>query len=117
MPEPWTWKDRITVYGSLALIVVLVFLPFLDQRIRHYQRIENRVAKWATDYELSSEQIKKITVIEKEFHRHELPLAIGIPPSAEREDLHVRDIAAVMGDEHSERFLLRELSRRQSQDH
>ena len=116
-PEPWTWKDRVSVFGSLTVAVLLVFIPFMDQRVRHNQRIDERVSRWAKAYDLDEHQIRKITNIERAFHRHELPFSTESDPSADKGDLHIRDIAAVMERETSELFLLRERSAPPSEDH
>jgi hypothetical protein len=116
-PEPWTWKDRVSVFGSLTVVVLLVFIPFMDQRVKHNQRIDERVSRWAKAYDLNEHQIKKITNIEKAFHRHELPFSTEPKPSDDKGDLHLRDIASVMDGNRSEIFLLQERSAPPSQDH
>lgn len=107
-PEPWTWKDKLSVWGVLVGVSILILTPFLDQSIKYRQRIDRRIERWKADYHLSDEQARQIRELEQEHHKSESPLSMSSNPTAGEVQAHNQRIAGFMSEADARRFLQRE---------
>jgi hypothetical protein len=107
-PEPWTWKDKLSVWGALAGLSIVILIPFLDQRIKYRQRIDRRIECWKVDYHLSDEQARQIRELELDHHKSESPLSASSNPTVGEVQAHNRRIADIMSETDGNRFLERE---------
>lgn len=67
--SPWTWKDKLSVWGTLGGVMLLVFIPFFDRYMDLRNLIEDRLKSWRNEYHLSDQQVDEIRRIERDFHR------------------------------------------------
>jgi hypothetical protein len=65
---PWTWKDHAFLWGAVSGLMLLVFLPFLDQYIQGRHQIASRMNAWREQYPLSAAKMDKIEELEREYH-------------------------------------------------
>jgi hypothetical protein len=107
-PEAWTWREKASVWGSLAALGVLALIPFADQSIKYHRSIEQRLENWKTDYHLSNETVEKLRVIELAYHDFESPLSTARQPLASEAEAHGQEIAKHLAPEHARVFLERE---------
>ena len=104
-PAPWTWKEKLSVWGTIAGVMLLTLIPFFDQSVKHRQRIDKRIERWKAVYQLSDEQGNKVREIELEHHKGESPLSTSAPPTASEDEAHNRRIAGLMSAENGRKFL------------
>ena len=107
-PEPWTWKEKLSVWGTIAAVMLLTLTPFVDQTIKHRRLIDRRVERWRSEYHLTEEQFQKLRKIERDYHKSEGPISVSSSHTAAEDDAHAKDIASYMNPDDAKRFLEQE---------
>lgn len=95
-PSPWTWKDKLSVWGTLGGVTLLAFIPFFDQYMALRNTIELRLESWRIEYQLSEQQIDEIRKIERDFHRFGRFFSNDPPPTPEEITRHHEEIASLL---------------------
>ncbi len=93
-PEPWTLKDKLSVWGTLAAVMLLLLIPFFDQYMDLRNHIEDRIESWRTEYHLSDQQVDEIRKIERDFHRFGSFFSNDPPPNPDEIARHHQEIAS-----------------------
>lgn len=106
--SPWTWKDKLSVWGTLAGVMLLVFIPFFDQYMDLRNVIEARLESWRIEYQLSDQQVDEIRRIERDFHRFGKVFAADPTPNPDEIARHHQEIASRMDAATAKLFLERE---------
>lgn len=100
-PEPWTWKDKLLVFGTWPAVILLMLLLYLYPSFTSRQRIEDRVEKWKGQYGLGDSQAARLLEIETEFHKTHGPFSTAPGPAAEEIKAHRDTVDALLGVEES----------------
>lgn len=106
--KPWTLKEKLSVWGTLAGVMLLVFIPFFDQYMDHRNIIEERIKSWRSEYHLSDQQVDEIRKIERKFHHFGRSLSNYRPPTPAEISLHHQEIASHLDPATAKIFLERE---------
>jgi hypothetical protein len=106
--KPWTLKEKLSVWGTLAGVMLLVFTPFFDQYMDHRNIIEERIKSWRSEYHLSDQQVNEIRKIERDFHRFGRFFSNDPPPTPADISRHHQEIASRLDPAIAKIFLERE---------
>lgn len=109
--KPWTWRDKASVWGSLAAVGIFALIPFAGQSIQYHRSIDERLGHWKADYHLTDHTVEKLRVIELRFHDFESPLSIARQPSALETAAHQQEIAGHLAPEDARIFLERDTAK------
>jgi len=63
----------------------------------YQQRIEGRMQRWQSKYDLEDSQVEQLLAIEAEFHAYEKPFTFRSPPTEHERDKHRKEIADILG--------------------
>ena len=97
-PVLWTWKDRLFIGGLVLSLIALVLGIYGLIGLRAYQqRIEGRMQRWQSKYDLEDSQVEQLLAIEAEFHAYEKPFTFRSPPTEHEGDKHRKEIADILG--------------------
>jgi len=69
VPEPWTVRDRVVVFGAFAAVVLAYFAIPVSQSVMIERRIvSEQLAHWKVQFHLSESEIQCLRDIEFKFH-------------------------------------------------
>ena len=106
--KPWTLREKLVVFSSLALAVLIFCSPYLGGMIRERRLVSSRVESWREKFQLDQSQVQRLMDLEYEYHGSGNPFAPQRRFSdVERED-HNLKIAEIMGQGTGRNFLVDE---------
>lgn len=104
-PVSWTWKDRILVWGILlGLLAVALGVRGMIEAQAYQRRIEERIQRWRSKYDLKDSQVEKLLTIEAEFHAYQKLFTFRSSPTQHEGDEHRKQIADILGIQNSQGF-------------
>ncbi|MBN8457351.1 MAG: hypothetical protein J0M04_05870 [Verrucomicrobia bacterium] len=69
VPEPWTVKDRVKVFGAFAAVLLFFFAIPASQSVMMERRIvSERLSHWKFRFHLSESEVQRLREIEFDFH-------------------------------------------------
>lgn len=105
VPEPWTVRDRLVVFGAFAAVLLVFFAMPVSQSVMMERRIvSERLAHWKLRFHLSESEIQRLREIEFRFHGSGLSF-VHITKSHQQVADHKRDLSQAMSPKSALEFI------------
>jgi hypothetical protein len=105
VPEPWTLKDRVVVFGAFAAVLLAFFaVPaslsvMVDRRI-----VSERLTDWKLRFHLSESEVQRLREIEFRFHGSGFSF-VQTKKSHQQIEEHARELSRAMRPESALDFI------------
>ena len=98
-------SDKWQIIAVVTLSLLVLFgAVFFRSKSKHSQKIESTLARWRVTYHLDDDQVRKIRIMETQFHAGWNPFNHPVHTPAETEEHHLA-ISRVMASEDAANFL------------
>jgi hypothetical protein len=68
VPEPWTVRDRVVVFGAFAAVLLVFEVPISQSVMMERRIVSERLSHWKVRFHLSDSEIQRLREIEFRFH-------------------------------------------------
>lgn len=97
VPEPWTVRDRVVLFGAFAAVLLVYIAVPVSQSVMMERRIvSERIAYWRLRFHLSESEVQRLHQIEFAFHGSGFP-SVQRKKSRQQIADHKRDLSGAMG--------------------
>lgn len=105
LPEPWTIKDRVLVFGAFAAaLLVFAGSPILRTVMAQRKIVSARLAHWKSQYQLSDAEVERLREIEFRVHGSGFRFA-SQTSSHQQNQTHKQELTQAMSPKAAQEFL------------
>lgn len=105
VPEPWTVRDRVVLFGAFAAVLLVFFaVPFSQSVMMERRIVSERLAHWKLRFHLSESEIQRLREIEFRFHGSGFSF-VHTKKSHQQIEEHTRELSRAMSPESALDFI------------